>query len=218
MLSSCAHRLCVAGTAVVMCLAATPLRAQGAVGEYRPEMVVTSPPWRGVRLLVLEEQHLAMHDLAHNEHQRGVGITSPAYWYNSASLELREVRQQKGVMEHRWIPALNTVIELGRAVELRNRARIELRDVAGTWSRRYQDRVTVARSIDLLGGAAMPYTYYELTYDTRFGVLNRREVAAGIRIPVGRGTTVDSFLMRQTDTRRDFDVLVAAGMILRVAL
>jgi hypothetical protein len=49
-------------------------------------------------------------------------------------------------------------------------------------------------------------------------VLNRREYAAGVRIPLGYGVNVDSFLMRQTDTRRAVDALVAVGMIVRVAL
>lgn len=201
-----------------MSLAVLPLGAQGTAREYRPEIIVTLPRWRGFGVLVLEEQHLAMHDLAHTEHLRGVGVVSPTYHHGSASVELREVRQATGLIEHRWIPTINTVLELGYGVELRDRARMELRDIAGSWSRRYQDRATLVRPVDVLGGSWAPYVHYEASYDTRFGVLNRRETAAGVRIPVGRGTSVDSFLMRQTDTRRDVDVLVAAGMILRVAL
>ena len=207
----------LAGLVLVMSLIGPSLRAQAA-REYRPEIIVTLPRWHGVGLLVVDEEHLDMHDLAHNERQRGAGIVSPSYEHGFAAVEMREIRQTTGVIEHRWIPTVNTVFALGGGVELRDRVRVELRDIAGSWSRRYQDRAILMRPVDVRGVAYAPYVHYDLSYDTRFAVLNRREAAVGVRIPVGHGMSVDSFLMRQTDTRRDVEALVAAGVILRVAL
>lgn len=212
------HTSRVAHVALFGCLIAPALRAQPAPREYRPAIVVTLPIWHGFGVLLLEEQHLAMHDLAHTDHVRGVGLQSPSFRYGFLAVELREVRRTNGLIEHRWVPAINTVTELGGGAELRDRARVEFRDIAGTWSRRYQNRTTLLRPIDVRGTACAPYVHYELSYDTRFAVLNRREAAVGVRIPVGQGATVDSFLMRQTDTRRDMEAIVAAGVILRVAL
>lgn len=208
----------LARVALFGCLIVPAVRAQPAPREYRPAIMVTVPVWHGFAVLLQEEQHLSMHDLAHTDHLRGVGLLSPSFRYGSLAIEVREVRRTNGLIEHRWIPTVHSLVEAGGGMELRNRARVEFRDVAGAWSRRYQDRVTLLRPIDVLGTSYAPYVHYELSYDTRFGVLNRREGAVGVRVPVGRGASVDSFLMRQTDTRRDIEAIVAAGMILRVAL
>jgi hypothetical protein len=72
--------------------------------------------------------------------------------------------------------------------------------------------------VGVAGRTLSPYLFMDLSYDTRFAVLNRREFAAGIRVPLLNGTSVDSFVMRQTDTRRAVDALIALGMILRIAL
>jgi hypothetical protein len=199
-------------------LVAPTLAAQDALHEYRPEIIVTLPRWRGLGVTVIDEQHVASGDLAPTERQQGMGVVSPAFAHGSFGVELRQVTMASGMVEHRWQPQANLIAELGAGLELRNRTRVELRDIAGQWSRRYQNRAAVHYPLRAAGRTLSPYVYYDLSYDTRFAVLNRREYAAGMRIPLGYGVNVDSFLMRQTDTRRAVDALVAIGMILRVAL
>jgi hypothetical protein len=195
-----------------------PLAAQDALHEYRPEIIVTLPRWHGVGVTVIDEQHIATGDLAPTERQQGMGVVSPAFPHGSFGVELRQVTMANGPLEHRWQPQANLIAELGAGLELRNRTRVELRDIAGQWSRRYQNRAAVHYPVRAGGRTISPYVYYDLSYDTRFAVLNRREYAAGLRIPLASGISVDSFLMRQTDTRRTVDALVGLGMILRVAL
>lgn len=199
-------------------LGASNALAQSALREYRPELIVTLPRWHGVGVTMLGEQHLAVRDLAPAEVILGVGLVSPALAHGSLALELRQVRPASGVIEHRWLPTANLRAELWHGFELRDRVRVELRDIDGHWSRRYQNRAALQHPLDLAGSTLTPYAYYDLSYDTRFAVLNRRESGVGVRVPAGRGTSVDSFLMRQTDTRRATDVLLAAGMIVRLAL
>jgi hypothetical protein len=199
-------------------LLAPALAAQDAVHEYRPEIIITLPRWHGVGVTVIDEQHVATGDLAPTERQQGVGVVSPPFAHGSFGVDLRQVTMASGIVEHRWQPQTNLIVELGAGLELRNRTRVELRDIAGQWSRRYQNRAAVHYPVLAGGRTVSPYVYYDLSYDTRFDVLNRREYAAGLRIPLGHGMNVDSFLMRQTDTRRAVDALVALGMILRVAL
>jgi hypothetical protein len=203
---------------VALVLVAPALAAQDALREYRPEIIVTLPRWHGVGVTVIDEQHVATGDLAPTERQQGMGVVSPAFAHGSFGVELRQVTLVNGLVEHRWQPQTNLIAELGAGFELRNRTRVELRDIAGQWSRRYQNRAAVHYPVHAGNRTISPYVYYDLSYDTRFAVLNRREYAAGLRIPLGYGVNVDSFLMRQTDTRRAVDALVAVGMILRVAL
>jgi hypothetical protein len=199
-------------------LRAPTLAAQDALHEYRPEIILTLPRWHGVGVTLIDEQHIATGDLAPTERQQGMGVVSPAFAHGSFGVELRQVTMPTGVVEHRWQPQANVIAELGAGLELRNRTRVELRDIAGHWSRRYQNRAALHYPVRAGGRTFSPYVYYDLSYDTRFAVLNRREYATGLRIPLGYGMNVDSFLMRQTDTRRAVDALVALGMIVRVAL
>jgi hypothetical protein len=203
---------------LALALVAPALSAQSALHEYRPEVIVTLPRWHGVGVTVIDEQHLATGDLAPTERQQGMGIVSPPFAHGSFGVELRQVTMPSGLVEHRWQPQANLIAELGAGLELRDRTRVELRDIAGQWSRRYQNRAAVHYPLRAGDRTISPFVYYDLSYDTRFAVLNRREYAAGLRAPLGYGVTVDSFLMRQTDTRRPVDALVALGMILRVAL
>ena len=203
---------------LAVALVAPALAAQDALHEYRPEIIVTLPRWHGVGVTVIDEQHIATGDLAPTERQQGMGVVSPAFQHGSFGVELRQVTMANGLVEHRWQPQASLIAELGAGLELRNRTRVELRDIAGQWSRRYQNRAAVHYPIQAGGRTISPYVHYDLSYDTRFAVLNRREYAAGLRIPLASGISVDSFLMRQTDTRRTVDALVALGMILRVAL
>jgi hypothetical protein len=205
-------------TLALLLFVAPVLAAQDALHEYRPEIIVTLPRWHGVGVTVMDEQHIATGDLVPTERQQGMGVVSPPFAHGSFGVELRQVTMANGVVEHRWQPQANLIGELGAGLELRNRARVELRDIAGQWSRRYQNRAAVHYPVRAAGRTLSPYIYYDLSYDTRYAVLNRREYAAGMRVPFGYGLNVDSFLMRQTDTRRAVDVLVAFGMILRVAL
>jgi hypothetical protein len=202
----------------VFLLVAPSLAAQDALHEYRPEIIVTLPRWHGVGVTLIDEQHVATGDLAPTERQQGMGVVSPPFAHGAFGVELRQVTMPSGVVEHRWQPQANLIAELGAGVELRNRTRVELRDIAGQWSRRYQNRAAVHYPFRAGSRTVSPYVYYDLSYDTRFDVLNRREYAAGLRVPLGYGVNVDSFLMRQTDTRRAVDALVALGMLLRVAL
>jgi hypothetical protein len=66
--------------------------------------------------------------------------------------------------------------------------------------------------------ALFPYAQLDFSYDTRFGALNRRDRTVGVRVPLSRGTSIDPFFTRQSDTRRTPLLLYAAGAIVRVAL
>ena len=204
---------------VVLSAAAAPAaRAQEPSHEYRPELIVTLPRFHGAGLSVLEEQHLRTDAYTPVERQHGVTVLLPASPLGTPSLEMRQVVSGAGLVEHRYIPTLVQRLTLAGGLELRSRMRAELRDIAGTWSRRYQERVVLQRTVTVSGHDMQPYGHLDASYDSRYSALTRREAALGIRIPVMDGTSLDPFLMRQTDSHRAIPTIVATGLIMRVVL
>lgn len=204
--------------AVFITLAAPAARAQEPSHEYRPQLVVTLPRWHGAGLSLLEEQHLRTAELGPVERQHGVTLLLPAGALGIPTVELRQVVSGAGLVEHRYIPTLTQIVPVATRLELRNRIRAELRDVAGNWSRRYQDRVTLLRTLTIDGHDMQPYGHVALSYDSRYSALTRREGALGVRIPLTNGASLDPFLMRQTDSRRAIPTIVATGLTMRVVL
>jgi hypothetical protein len=202
-----------------LCLcAAHASRAQAPAHEYRPQVVVTLPRWHGGALALMIEQHLATDGLGPVERHQGIFLLGPGLEFGNASLELRQVVSGAGVVEHRYIPTVNLTTALGPRFELRDRVRIEVRDIAGSWSRRYQNRLTLTRIVSASGRKLLPYGYFDLSYDSRYDALTRREVGLGIRIPLAGGASLDPFVMRQTDRHRPVPTVVATGLAMRVVL
>ena len=192
--------------------------AQSTIHEYRPEIIVTLPRVHGFGLTMLLDEHLAMSDIAPNEVQLGMGVVTPQFHRASAAFEVRRVKMINGTFEHRYIPTLYANVRLPHGFELRDRVRLELRDIAGTWSRRYLNRSAFGHELTAGDRALFPYAQFDFSYDTRFGRLNRREQTVGLRVPLSRGTSIDPFFTRQSDTNRTPLLLLAAGVIVRMAL
>lgn len=200
-------------------LAATCVEASGqtATHEYRPEIVITSPRVYGFGAQFLYEQHLETSTLAPHERIQGIGILSPTFFHLRGALEVRQV-QQPTVVEHRYIPTIFSTIPLGAGFELRNRTRVEIRDIDRAWSRRWQNRSAFGRDLGIAGQDVFTYVQLDLSYDSRYSTLNRIDKAVGIRVPITSQSSIDTFLTRQDDTKRSPHVLVAGGALLRVAL
>ena len=200
---------------LVIIAGATP--AQNAVREYRPEIVITGPRYRGIALQALVEQHLQMRDLAPNERILGAGINTSTVLHVRIGFEARQV-QTPSVREHRYIPTLYSTTPLSGAFESRNRTRAELREVAGAWSQRWQHRSAIGRDVDIAGLSVFPYGQFDLSYDSRFHTLNRTEKSFGVRVPMSPTASIDTFFTHQDDTRRTPHTILIGGAILRVAL
>lgn len=212
------NRAALVVVVILSAVAGRAARGQDPAHEYRPQIVLTSPRWHGVAIAVLEEQHLHAADLGPAERQHGVTLLPPGTILGAGSVELRQIVSGAGLVERRYIPTLTQSLPLAPRSELRNRIRAEFRDVAGTWSRRYQDRVTVLRTLTVDGHDLQPYAHAALSYDSRYSALTRREGALGIRIPLVNGASLDPFLLRQTDSRRTIPTIVATGLTMRVVL
>lgn len=206
------------GLVLCLLLGARTLSAQTASREYRPQLFVTSPAWHGIALTIMTEQRMAMGNLMPTERSQGVGIGSPSYEHGSAAFEVRQVRNAGAIIEHRYSPSITLTGGIGAGLLLRNRVRLEMRDIAGTWSRRYQNRATLERRASVHGTMVTPFVFHDISYDTRFSVWNRRQGGIGARVAASRGLTVEPFWMEQTDTRKTDGTVRAIGLNLRVSL
>jgi hypothetical protein len=212
------HRMRSAVTSLllsVMLAGSTP--AQDAVREYRPEIVIASPRFHGIALQGLVEQHLQMRDLAPNERIMGLGLSTSTFLHVRAGFEARQIKTP-GAFEHRYIPTIYSTTPLGEAFEARNRTRVELRDVGGVRSQRWQHRSAIGREVDVGGFDVFPYGQFDLSYDSRFHTLNRTEKSVGVRVPMSPNASIDTFFTHQDDTRRTPHTVLIGGAILRVAL
>ncbi|MEP6618666.1 MAG: hypothetical protein ABJE47_05110 [bacterium] len=185
--------------------------------EVRSELFITSPRIHGFGATVIVEQHLEADDLSPNERIQGLGIVSPVVHGMSLGSEVRQVLTPTGV-EHRYVQTMLATVPVFAGFAIRNRTRLEMRDINTKWSRRYLNRTALGHDVDVLGSTLFPYVQADLSYDTRFSMVNRRESTIGVRIPFGHGVNVDSYLTRQSDLKRSPLLLLAGGTIIRVAL
>lgn len=200
---------------LVILAGSTP--AQDAVREYRPEIVITGPRYHGVALQAIVEQHLQMRDLAPNERILGLGLNTSTFLHVRAGIEARQVLTPTA-LEHRYIPTIYSTTPLWGAFESRNRSRLEMRDVGGSWSQRWQHRSAIGRDVDVGGLDVFPYGQFDLSYDSRFHTLNRTEKSFGVRVPMSSNASIDTFFTHQDDTRRTPHTILVGGAIVRVAL
>jgi hypothetical protein len=191
--------------------------AQDAVREYRPEIVITGPRYGGIALQAILEQHLQMRDLAPNERILGIGLNTSTFLHVRGGFEARQILTP-GALEHRYIPTIYSTTPLWGTFESRNRTRVELRDIAGAWSQRWQHRSAIGRDVDVAGLNVFPYGQFDLSYDSRFHTLNRTEKSFGVRVPMSPTASIDTFFTHQDDTRRTPHTILIGGAILRVAL
>ena len=204
-------------TLLLIATSITPARAQNALCEYRPEIVITGPRYHGVAVQALIEQHLQMRDLAPNERVLGVGLNTSTFLHVRAGIEARQVLTPTA-LEHRYIPTIYSTTPLGGAFEARNRTRVELRDLGGAWSRRWQHRSAIGRDVTIAGLDVFPYGQFDLSYDSRVHTLNRTEKSFGVRVPITSTSSIDTFFTHQDDTRRTPHTILIGGAIVRLAL
>lgn len=148
----------------------------------------------------------------------GVGVSGPLYGGRFRPvLEVREVKQP-AQEEHRYIPTIYSTFSLASEFEMRNRTRVEIRDIEGQWSQRWQDRTAIGRDFEI--GPVKPWAYVQgdVYWDTRYNTFNRTDKTAGARVPMTAGSSLDLFFTRIDDTRKAERTVYLVGTLLRVAL
>jgi hypothetical protein len=85
---------------------------------------------------------------------------------------------------------------------LTNRNRGEMRFISGQpFSTRYRNRLQLERDFKAGSLVVTPYIDAELFYDTRYDAWNRVRYRAGVQIPAGDSVVLETYYLRQHDTR-----------------
>ncbi|HVZ76583.1 MAG TPA: hypothetical protein VG818_01225 [Gemmatimonadaceae bacterium] len=96
---------------------------------------------------------------------------------------------------------------------LSDRQKTEIRDISGQFSTRWQNRVRADVGPERL--AITPWVARELSYDTRYAIINRRIWWYGVRFNGNANVNVELFEMQEYDSRRAIIWQRATGVALR---
>lgn len=103
----------------------------------------------------------------------------------------------------------------GRFVVL-NRSRLDLRWVNGEYSWRYRNRSRIEREVPAWSGALNPYVMVEFYYDSRHDAWIRERYFAGLEWPIGKRSVLDTYYVRQDDSRSSPAHVNAFGVALNL--
>jgi hypothetical protein len=86
---------------------------------------------------------------------------------------------------------------------LSNRNRFDLRFINGVFTPRYRNRLKIEGTIPIKNMGLTPYAHAEAFYDWRYNAFHRFRFAAGGELEVTKRVVVESYYMRQIDSRSE---------------
>ena len=105
-------------------------------------------------------------------------------------------------LEHRWVVELTSRLPLPEKVAMVHTSRSEMRFISRQpFSTRYRDKLQLEREFSLGAVVLIPYVNGELYYDTRYDVWNRNRYSVGVQVPAGRHLVLETYFLRQNDSR-----------------
>jgi hypothetical protein len=124
--------------------------------------------------------------------------------------------RSSGPKERRGILEITGRVPLPNEVWLVNRARVDLRDLAGEpSSQRYRLRLGIEREFTAGGTAIVPYAQAEVFYDTRYDTWNRQLYQFGAEIELAKQWRIEPYYARQNDTRPSTAHVDRVGLVLK---
>lgn len=124
--------------------------------------------------------------------------------------------RDSGPTERRGILELTGRVPLPNDVWLVNRARVDLRDIAGaSSSQRYRIRFGVEREFTVDGIVVVPYAQAEAFFDTRFDTWNRQLYQFGAEVELSKRWRIEPYAARQNDTRSSPAHVNRFGLVLK---
>jgi hypothetical protein len=117
-------------------------------------------------------------------------------------------------VEHRVVLDFNYRWRIGTAGQLTDRTRLDLRDIEGTSSQRVRNRVQYEFDSTLGDIGFVPYTNFEIYYDTRFHAISRYKFELGATFVFSPQTELTPYYGRQIDTEPQREYVNALGLTL----
>ena len=116
-------------------------------------------------------------------------------------------------LEHRWVVELTSRTPLPGKLVMADSSRGELRFIGGQpFSTRYRNKLQLERDFSFGSLVFTPYLNGQLYYDTRYDVWNRNRYSAGVQIPAGQHLVLDTYYLRQNDSRSSTPHLNVFGL------
>jgi hypothetical protein len=119
-------------------------------------------------------------------------------------------------VEHRYFFDVTPRARLGRGLTLSDRNRLEFRNINGTFSRRYRNRVQLERDFVVRERRVGPYVAGEFLYDDRFDGWTQRRVFVGSRVQLSKHLTLDTHFQLLLDDRARLGRVSIIGTLLRL--
>lgn len=105
-------------------------------------------------------------------------------------------------LEHRWIVDCTPRFPLPGNVVISDRSRGEMRFISGKpFSTRYRNELQLERDFAIGHIVYTPYINAEVFYDTRYDAWSQNRYSAGVQIPAGAHLVLESYFLRQNQSR-----------------
>ncbi len=117
-------------------------------------------------------------------------------------------------IEHRIVADFNYRWKIGEAGLITDRTRLDLRDKEGSTSQRLRNRVQYEYESKLGGLGFVPYSNFELYYDTRYHAIARYKFELGATFIFSPEVELTPYYGRQTDTQPERLYVNAFGLML----
>jgi hypothetical protein len=117
-------------------------------------------------------------------------------------------------LEHRCAVDASIRIPVTERLLLSVRNRGDFRDINGTSSFRYRNRIRVERQTETALVTLNPYLSAEIYYDSRYEMWNRQSYAAGIEWTLSAEFVLETYYQRQNDSRSSPSAVNAFGLVL----
>lgn len=120
-------------------------------------------------------------------------------------------------LEHRWIVDCTPRFPLPGKLIVSDRNRGEMRFVKSKpFSTRYRNKLQLERDFALGHLVYTPYISEEVFYDTRYDAWNRNRSSAGVQVPAGAHVVLETYILRQNQSRSTPAHVNAFGLRLRL--
>jgi hypothetical protein len=119
-------------------------------------------------------------------------------------------------LEHRWIVDCTPRYPLPWNVVISDRNRGEMRFISGRpFATRYRNELQMERDFAIGHVVLTPYISGEGFYDTRYDAWTQNRYSAGVQVPAGAHVVLDTYFLRQNQSRSTAAHVNVFGLRLR---